>query len=70
MEKKSCWFYGSGQEEKLSVLLLFGGERVEKLWNIVIGKAVGELCPKSSGLQATIKTCRESVSVATKFTNR
>ena len=45
MEKKSCWFYGSGQEEKLSVLLLFCGDRVEKLWDIVIGKAVGELCP-------------------------
>ena len=47
------------------VLLLFGGDRVVKLWNIVIGKAVGELCPKSSGLQGTIKTCREFVSVAT-----
>ena len=47
------------------VLLLFGGDRVEKLWNIVIGKAVGEPCPKSSGLQTTIKIYREFVLVAT-----
>ena len=38
---------------------------MEKLWNIVIGKAFGELCLKSSGLQATIKTYRGFVSVAT-----
>jgi len=52
------------------VLLLFGADRVEKLWNILIGKAVGELCSKSSGLQGTIKTYREFVSVVTKFTSR
>ena len=38
---------------------------MEKLWNIVIGKAVGELCLKSSGLQGTAKTYGEFVSVAT-----
>ena len=32
------------------VLLLFGGDRVEKLWNIIGVKAVGELCSRSSGL--------------------
>ena len=47
------------------VRLLFGGDRVEKLWNIVIGKAVGELCSKSSELQGTIKTYREFQSVVT-----
>ena len=30
---------------------------------IVIGKAVGELCSNSSGLQGTIKTYREFLSV-------
>ena len=38
---------------------------MEKLQNIVIGKAVGELCSRSSGLEGTIKTHREFVSVAT-----
>ena len=63
-------FTAVAKRRSYRVLLLFGGDRVEKLWNIVIGKAVGELCPKLSGLQATIKTCREFVSVATKFTSR
>ena len=38
---------------------------MEKLWNIVIGKAVGELCSKSSGLQGTIKTDCEFLSMVT-----
>ena len=63
-------FTAVAKKRSFRVLLLFGGDRVEKLWNIVIGKAVGELCPKSSGLQATIKTCRAFVSVAIKFTSR
>ena len=53
------------KKRSFRVLLLFGGDRVEKLWNIVIGKAVGELCLKSSGLQGTTTTYREFVSVAT-----
>ena len=53
------------KKRSFRVLLLFGGDRVEKLWNIVIGKAVGELCSKSSGLQGIIKTYREFVSVGT-----
>ena len=47
------------------VLMLFGGDRVEKLWNISIGKAVGELCSKSSELQGRIKTYCEFLSVVT-----
>ena len=49
----------------LRVLLLFGRDRFEKLWNVVIGKAVGELCSKSSGLQGTIKSYHEFLSVVT-----
>ena len=63
-------FTAVAKKRSFRVLLLFGRERGEKLNKIVIGKAVGESCPKSSGLQATIKTCREFVSVATKFTSR
>ena len=48
-KRRVVGFYGNGQKEK----------------NILIGKAVGELCSKSSGFQATIKTYREFVSVAT-----
>ena len=58
-------FTAVAKKRSFRVLLLFGGDRVEKLWNIVIGKAIGELCLKSSGLQGTIKTYREFVSVAT-----
>jgi len=58
-------FTAVAKKRSFRVLLLFGGDRVEKLWNIVIGKAVGELCLKSSGLQGTTKTYREFVSVAT-----
>ena len=36
VEKKSCWIL---QQWPKRVLLLFCGDRVEKLWNIVIGKA-------------------------------
>ena len=53
------------KKRSFRVLFLFGGDRVEKLGNIVIGKAIGELCWKSSGLQGTIKTYREFVSVET-----
>ena len=56
-------FTAGAKKISFRVLLLFGGDRVEKLWNIVIGKAVGELCSKSSGLQGTIKTYREFLSV-------
>ena len=49
-------FTAVAKKRSYRVLLLFGGDRVEKLWNIVIGKAVGELCSKSNGLQGTIKT--------------
>ena len=53
MEKTSCWFYGSGQAEKLQSSVVVrrrpSGEAVE--YGFVIGKAAGELCSKSSGLQ-------------------
>ena len=42
MEKKS--FMTVAKKRSYRVLLLFGGDQVEKLWNINIGKAVGELC--------------------------
>ena len=43
-------FTAVAKKRSFRVLSWFGGARVEKLWNIVIGKAVGELCSKSSGL--------------------
>ena len=43
-------FTAVATKRSFRVLLWFGGDRVEKLWNIVIGKAVGELCSKSSRL--------------------
>ena len=38
---------------------------MEKLKDIVVGKAVGELCSKSSGLQEDIKIYGEFLSVVT-----
>ena len=64
-KRRGVGFTAVAKKRSFRVLLLFGGDRVERLWNIVIGKAVGELCSKSSGLQGTIKTYREFVSVAT-----
>jgi len=64
-KRRVVGFTAVAKKRSFRVLLLFGGDRVEKLWNIVIGKAVGELCSKSSGLQGTIKTYSEFVSVAT-----
>ena len=58
-------FTAVAKKISLRVLLLFGGDRVEEMWNIVIGKAVGELCSNSSGLQGTIKSYREFLSVVT-----
>ena len=39
-------FTAVAKKRSFRVLLLFGGDRVEKLKNIVIGKAVEELCLK------------------------
>ena len=39
-------FTAVAKKRRFRVLLLFGGDRVEKLWNIVTGKAVEVLCPK------------------------
>ena len=64
-KRRVVGFTAVAKKRSFRVLLLFGGDRVEKLWNIVIGKAVGELCLKSSGLQGTAKTYGEFVSVAT-----
>ena len=64
-KRRVVGFTAVAKKRSFRVLLLLGGDRVEKLENIVIGKAVEELCSKSSGLQATIKTYREFVSVAT-----
>ena len=70
MEKALKWkrmvacFTAVAKKRSFRILLLFGGDRVEKLKNIIIGKAVEEHSSKSSGLQATIKTYREFVSVA------
>ena len=56
-KRRVVGFTAVAKKRSFRVLLLFGGDRVEKLEKIVIGKAVEELCSKSSGLQATIKTC-------------
>ena len=69
MEKALKWkrmvacFTAVAKKRSFRILLLFGGDRVEKLKNIIIGKAVEEHSSKSSGLQATIN--REFVSVTT-----
>ena len=49
-------FTAVAKKRSFRVLLMFGRDRVEKLWNIAIGKIVEELCSKSSRLQGTIKT--------------
>ena len=64
-KRRVVGFTAVAKKRSFRVLLLFGGDRVEKLWNIVIGEAVRGLCSKSSGLQATIKTYREFMPVAT-----
>ena len=51
-KRRIVGFMAVAEERSFRVMLLFGGDRVEKLWNIVIGKAVRGLCLKSSGLQA------------------
>ena len=48
-KRRVVGFTAVAKKRSFRVLLWFGGDRVEKLWNIVIGKAVGELCSKSSG---------------------
>ena len=42
MEKRG--FTAMTKKRSYKVLLLFGGDQVEKLWNIIIGKGVRELC--------------------------
>ena len=64
-KRRVVGFTAVAKKRSFRVLLEFSGDRVEKLWNLVIGKAVGELCSRSSGLQATIRTYRESLSAAT-----
>ena len=55
-KRRVVGFTAVARKRNFRVLLLFGGDRVEKLKNIVIGKAVEEHCSKSTGLQATMKT--------------
>ena len=50
-KRRVVGFTAVAKKRSIRVLLLFGGDRVEKLWNIVIGKAVRRLCSKSSGLR-------------------
>ena len=57
------------ESRRYRVLLLFGGERMEKLYSIIVVNAIGELCSRSSGLQGAsfedIKIYRRFVSVVT-----
>ena len=48
-KRRVVGFTAVARKRSFRVLLLFGGDRVEKLKNIVIGKAVEELCSKPSG---------------------
>ena len=54
-------FTAVAKKRSFIVLVLFGGDRVEKLWNIIFGK----LLESFGRSQATIKTYCELVSVAT-----
>ena len=48
-KRRVVGFTAVARKRSFRVKLLFGGDRVEKLKNIVIGKAVEVLCSKSSG---------------------
>ena len=64
-KKELLDFTAVAKKISLRVQLLFGRDGVEKLWNVVTGKVVAELCSNSSGLQGTLKSYRESLSVVT-----
>ena len=65
-KRRVVGFTEMAKKRSSTVLLLFGGDRVEKLENIVVGKAVGEL--SLFQVKWTIRKyldLREFVSVAT-----
>ena len=67
MEKKSCWTLRQWPKREALEFCYCSAETEWRGCGILLLKAVGGLCLKSnaSGLQATIKTYREFVSVAT-----
>ena len=61
-KRRVVGFTAVTKKRSIRVLLLFGGDRVEKPWNIFIGKADRGLRSKSSGLQQlsrlTVRSCQ------------
>ena len=69
-KRRVVGFPAVAKKRSFRVLLLFGGDRVEKLWNIVIGNAVEELCSKSVVYKEPSRLTVSSCQWRLKFTSR